>query len=312
MTIVKTNYLIYFILLLFPISALSTPKYTGPIIDMHVHAYHDKSPLFGLTHPLTLRGKNYKSATNALHLKHEVLKRFKKYKIVKAVVTNGELWLADAPNTVLIANAQKPISVLKKQYELGNLNVIGEIAPFYEGKRLDHPSLIGYFELAEELGIPIGAHIFPGGPNFGLRSLPNMLGNMRALNATPLQIEDLLIKYPKLKLYIMHGGWPYIDDLKALLYMHPNVYVDIAVTNWILPEKEAINYIQALTDAGFGNRILYGSDQMVWPDIIDDAIATINNSEALSLQQKADIFYNNAARFLALSDEQIQQHQTAN
>ena len=72
--------------------------------------------------------------------------------------------------------------------------------------------------------------------------------------------------------------------------MHPNVYVDIAVVNWILPEKEVIKYIIALTDAGFGNRILYGSDQMVWPDIIDDAIAMINDSDALTLTQKADIF----------------------
>jgi hypothetical protein len=29
---------------------------------------------------------------------------------------------------------------------------------------------------------------------------------------------------------------------------------------------------------------------MVWPDIIDDAIAMINDSDALTLTQKADIF----------------------
>ena len=138
--------------------------------------------------------------------------------------------------------------------------------------------------------------------------LPEMLGGMRAFNASPGQIENLLVKYPKLKLYIMHGGWPFIEDLKSLLYMHPNVYVDIAVVNWILPEKEVINYIIALTDSGFGDRILYGSDQMVWPDIIDDAIATINDSDALTLMQKADIFYNNAARFLGLTDKQMRQH----
>ena len=92
--------------------------------------------------------------------------------------------------------------------------------------------------------------------------------------------------------------------------MHPNVYVDIAVVNWILPEKEVINYILALTDSGFGDRILYGSDQMVWPDIIDDAIATINDSDALTLTQKADIFYNNAAKFLGLTNKQMSQHRT--
>ena len=266
--------------------------------------------MFGLEHPPTLRGKTYRSAKNAAHLKQEVLQRFHKYNVVKAVVTTGELWLEDAPSTILVANAAKPPSILKKQHELGYLDVIAELAPFYEGKRLDHPSIERYFKLAEELGVPIGVHIFPGGPNFGLHYLPEMLGGMRAYNASPGQIENLLVKYPQLKLYIMHGGWPFIEDLKSLLYMHPNVYVDIAVVNWILPEKEVINYILALTDSGFGDRILYGSDQMVWPDIIDDAIATINDSEALTLTQKADIFYNNAAKFLGLTNKQMSQHRT--
>lgn len=308
MTTLRIKLVTALTLTMFPLSVFSSQQYTGPIIDVHIHAYEDGSPLFDLQHPPTLRGKTYQPAKSALHLKQEVLKRFHKYNIVKAIVTSGELWLGDAPDTILVANAAKPISILKKQHELGYLDVIAEVAPFYEGKRLDHPSLEGYFKVAEALGIPIGVHIFPGGPNFGLHYLPEMLEGMRAFNASPKQIEKLLVAYPKLKLYIMHGGWPFIEDLKSLLYMHPNVYVDIAVVNWILPEKEVINYITALTDAGFGNRILYGSDQMVWPDIIDDAIATINESKALSLQQKADIFYNNAAKFLGLTSRQISQH----
>ena len=290
MTMPNTIFITALVCTFFSLSAYSASKYTGPIIDVHIHAYKEQSPLFGLEHPPTLRGKTYRAVKNAEHLKQEVLQRFHKYNIVKAVVTAGELWLEDAPTTILVANATKPPSILKKQHELGYLDVIAEVAPFYEGKKLDHPSIERYFKLAEELGVPIGVHIFPRGSNFGLHYLPEMLGSMRAYNASPGQIDNLLVKYPKLKLYIMHGGWPFIEDLKSLLYMHPNVYVDIAVVNWILPEKEVIKYIIALTDAGFGNRILYGSDQMVWPDIIDDAIAMINDSDALTLTQKADIF----------------------
>ena len=36
----------------------------------------------------------------------------------------------------------------------------------------------------------------------------------------------------------MHGGWPHIAELKALMYAHPNLYVEVAVLNWILPEAE--------------------------------------------------------------------------
>ena len=53
-------------------------------------------------------------------------------------------------------------------------------------------------------------------------------------------------------------------------------------------------------DAGFGKRILFGSDQMVWPHTIAVAIDTIEQAPFLSAAQKRDIFYNNAVRFLRL------------
>ena len=51
-------------------------------------------------------------------------------------------------------------------------------------------------------------------------------------------------------------------------------------------------------DAGFGKRILWGSDQMVWPRAIDVAIETIEKAPFLTGEEKRDIFYNNAVRFL--------------
>lgn len=106
----------------------------------------------------------------------------------------------------------------------------------------------------------------------------------------------------------MHGGWPYVEDIKALLYAHSNVYIDIAVVNWILPQEEFNNYLKALIDSGFGNRIMFGSDQMVWPEIIDDAVETVNSAHFLTLDQKENIFYDNAAEFLGLTDEEIKMH----
>ena len=133
---------------------------------------------------------------------------------------------------------------------------------------------------------------------------------MRVYNANPIQLEEVLVNYPNLKLYIMHGGWPYTEDVKALMYAHPNLYVDIAVINWILPKKECHKYIEDLIDAGFENRIMYGSDQMVWPQVINVGIETVNSAEFLTLKQKENIFYNNAAQFLGLSDDEIKKHKS--
>ncbi|MDX5325965.1 MAG: amidohydrolase [Bacteroidota bacterium] len=279
-------------------------EYKGPIIDMHIHAFGEGNPLFGLTHPPTLRGETYEGVSSPDELKKEVLERFKKYNIVKAVVTDGMRWYDDAPSTVLIANANQPVDSLRKQFEKGKLQVIGEMSPFYAGITADDPSQEPYFALAEELGIPVGFHILPGGPNNGIHLMPEMLGGMRAYNANPMQLEEVLVKHPKLKLYIMHGGWPYVDDVKALLYAHSNLYVDIAVINWVLPEEELYRYLKALIKSGFGDRIMYGSDQMVWPQTIDVGIETIQSADFLTLEQKEDIFYGNASRFLNLEKEE--------
>jgi predicted TIM-barrel fold metal-dependent hydrolase len=53
---------------------------------------------------------------------------------------------------------------------------------------------------------------------------------------------------------------------------------------------------------------MWGSDQMVWPETIAVAIETIEKAPFLSEQQKRDIFYNNAARFLRLSAAEMQRH----
>lgn len=284
--------------------------YSGPIIDMHIHAYGEKSPLFGRPHPPTLRAQTFQGAKSAGELKRQVFEKFEHHRIVKAVVIDGQNWSTDAPDQVIIAGAKKPVDSLRKQHSDGQLQVIGEMAPFYAGIQADDPSQLPYFELAQELGIPVGIHVFPGGPNYGFHIMPEMLGGMRAYNANPMQLEDVLVQYPNLKLYIMHGGWPYIEDVKALMYAHPNVYVDIAVLNWILPKEELYKYINALIDSGFGDRIMHGSDQMVWPETIDIAIETINAAEFLTLEQKEDIFYDNAAAFLELSEEEIKRHKS--
>ena len=293
-----------------PNTSKKTEIYTGPIIDMHIHAFVEESPFYGMSHPPTLRGNTFEGVKSALEQKERTLEKFNEHKIVKAVVSNGHLWGEEDKEKILIGGSNRSIEELRNQYEEGMLDVIGEMAPFYAGKLADDPSQIPYFELAQELDIPVGFHVFPGGPNYGIHVLPKMLGGMRVYNANPLQLEDVLIKYPKLRLYIMHGGWPYVEDVKALMYAHPSLYVEIAVVNWILPQEELNSYLKSLITAGFGDRIMYGSDQMVWPEVITIGVESVNNADFLTLEQKEDIFFDNAAKFLRLSKEEISKYKS--
>jgi predicted TIM-barrel fold metal-dependent hydrolase len=47
---------------------------------------------------------------------------------------------------------------------------------------------------------------------------------------------------------------------------------------------------------------MFGSDQMFWPEAIGMAVDAIEAADFLTREQKADIFHNNAARFLRLPD----------
>jgi len=91
-----------------------------------------------------------------------------------------------------------------------------------------------------------------------------------------------------------------IDQLLTLLQANAYVYVDVAGLIWSYPLKEVHNYIQRIVEAGFEDRVMFGTDQLVWPKLMAASISVIEGATYLSPQQKRDILYNNAARFLRL------------
>lgn len=106
----------------------------------------------------------------------------------------------------------------------------------------------------------------------------------------------------------MHYGSPLVDEMIAVLYSHPQVYVDIGGIQWTYPREYFYAQLKKFIDAGFGKRVMFGSDQMVWPGLIEPAIEIIEEAPFLSDEQKCDIFYNNAARFLHLSKGEVARH----
>ncbi|MCC5940204.1 MAG: amidohydrolase family protein [Balneolaceae bacterium] len=201
-------------------------------------------------------------------------------------------------------NAPTPEQV-REELSTGYYKVFGEVTIQYEGKSPDHPQFAPYLEILEELDIPLGIHIGTGPP--GSPHFPGFQ-NYRARMHSPLEIEEVAIKHPTLRIYLMHAGWPMLDDLLAVLYVYPQVYVDVGIISYALPREEFHYYIRRVVNAGFGNRIMFGSDQMNWPGAIEAAIEAIELADFLTFDQKRDILYNNAARFLRLTEEEIALH----
>jgi predicted TIM-barrel fold metal-dependent hydrolase len=303
-----------------------------PIIDMHIHAEPlsefgggelsacsgDQKTIFPAIDPrgpfklqdlLTCKNPIRASATDD-KLLSETLAMFTRYNIRRAV-TAGPLdlvskWYAASPDRIIkalsFADRDPSPAEFRRLFSEGKFSVFAEVGMQYRGLSPDDELYEPYFALAEELDIPVAIHMGEGPPG-GVHTIgpPTYLVGM----GRPLLLEKVLVRHPRLRVYVMHYGSPFVDEMIAMLFSHSNLYVDIACNNWLSPRKQFYEHLRKMVEAGFEKRILFGSDQMVWPGTIAKAIEAVDRAPFLSKSQKRDIFYDNAARFLRLSKDEI-------
>jgi len=309
-------------------SAQSAPVKPPPVIDIHVHTFGGGPgqtpmcpwpPQFLASDPKTTESTNGWSNQNCVlplqssptpdaYMK-AVLADWERLNVTAVVMGDEESvrkWKAAAPGRVIMgtsfsnsptAGQYEPLDRLRTAFTSGGFRVMGEIGVQYQGLSPSDTSLDKYFALAEELDIPVGIHMGTGGSGRANVAMPKFRGSM----GDPLLLEDLLARHPKLRLWIMHAGYPMIDNLLTLLQANSHVYVDVAGLIWSYPRLEVDRYIQRIVEAGFGDRVLFGTDQLVWPKLMETSIEVIDRANFLTPQQKRDILYNNAARFLRLN-----------
>jgi len=299
-----------------------------PIIDVHVHAMkvnpafandlcpwflknmpgsdpNEKPPAFINTdcaHPL-------KAAKSDKEFQDALMATMKRLNITIVASGDAEVlrnWSKAAPGRVIPSlgiSSSETMSpaAFRDSMEGGFYKVMGEVAPQYQGMSPSDTSLDAYFAVAEELNIPVGIHMGTGGNGMANLTSPRFRGSL----GNPFLLEDMLARHPKLKIWVMHAGYPMIDEMLALMGANAYVYVDIAGLIWSYPQVEVNNYIKRLVQAGFGKRILYGTDLMIWPELLETSIGLIENADYLSYDQKRDILYNNAVRFFRLDEKKL-------
>jgi predicted TIM-barrel fold metal-dependent hydrolase len=306
---------IYLIIVSFLIvNSLFSQSKGKPIIDMHQHARfkvwldENGNPYTRMCFPVPCESEPAK-ATKDEDILRIALEEMEKYNIVKAVVSDENLedvykWQSAAPNKFIAGCGFFSIDAadsvkFRQELESGRIGIMGEIGVQYDGMAPNNEELEPYFSLAEEFDVPVLIHcegIGGGDHRFNLSA-----GN-------PLLLQEVLIRHPNLRIYIENAGWPFLEEITSLMYRYPNVYVDYSTIVWLAPEETVYKYLKGLIDNGLGKRIMYGSDQMEWPESIGIGIERIQKADFLTEEQKRDIFYNNAARFLELTEEEIKRH----
>jgi len=112
------------------------------------------------------------------------------------------------------------------------------------------------YDMCIEFGCPIMIHT---GDVFSQRA--------KVKYSHPLNIDDIAVDNPELKIVMCHIGNPWITDCQEILYKNKNVYADISGlivgdftisgrTHYANKIKEILNYVDD------PHRLLYGSD---WP-----------------------------------------------
>ena len=190
------------------------------------------------------------------------------------------------------ALAVPDLAWLRGRYSSGTFGAMGEITTQYAGLSPADASLEPYYSLAEELDIPVGVHTGLSHPGTPYKCCPKF----RAALGRPLLLEEVLIRHPKLRIYAMHAGGPYAEEMLAMMLLYPQLYVDVSAINYLMPKPLFHVFLRRLMDYGLGKRILFGSDDFPMRDCID----SIESAAFLSEEQKADILCANAARFLRL------------
>lgn len=298
------KWLIGLVFIFFPLAASAQSLDSYPVIDVHLHAFHlgdqGPNPISGAASSKSVED-HVRATLDAMRWNNVVLG------IVGAPLDmlgayrdagGARVWASP-----LFASPGIDLGDLRRLYRAGALKAMGEIGAQYEGLSPSGPELEPYFALAEELDIPVGIHTglsFPG--------ITRTAPRFRVSLGNPIHLEELLNRHPNLRVYIMHAGWPFLAETIGILNVYPQVYLDIAVVNWIRPREEFYSYLRELIKAGFLDRIMFGSDQMSWPDAIDLAVETVKSADFLSDEEKRAILYDNAARFLQLSEAERAAH----
>jgi len=284
-----------------PISA----QQRQPIVDMHVHSYdkaHD-SGHYGEIGPRGLTG----SPDQRRHFE-ETLDQFKQHNVVKAVVSGPpqsiEAWLRwdeddrIVPALYMESPTDYDLSPAKfeKMVKAGSIRVFGEIGAYYSGTTLSDSAWAPYLEICEQYDIPVAVHTGGGAPGGTYAWAPKARLSM----GDPYLIEDVLVRHPNLRIYIMHAGEQWHERTLRLMEYYPQLYTDVAVLLWVTPtaQRYAREFLENAKHAGVLDRVMFGSDQMGWPQAIELSINYLESLEFLSDKDLENIYYNNAMKFL--------------
>lgn len=122
-----------------------------------------------------------------------------------------------------------------------------KLAPIYQNYHPMDERMQPVYAFCEKRGIPILIH---QGTTFPRRAPLKY--------ALPIQVEDVALAYPELKIVVAHMGHPWVEDAVVLIRKQPNVFSDISALYY--RPWQFYNALMLAQEYGCGHKLLMGSD----------------------------------------------------
>ena len=152
----------------------------------------------------------------------------------------------------------------------------GHEAMFFDDERISP-----VFALCEQKGIPVSVTF--GGPGF-----PDISAYM------PQRVENVLRRFPDMKLCLYHGAWPWFTQMSAVCAMYPRLFVCIDRYILMMPGWQA--YVEAANYL-LQDQLMFGS---AYPLHDQKFVRDFYLQAGFRQEVLPKVLYDNAARFLGL------------
>ncbi|HEX9035136.1 MAG TPA: amidohydrolase family protein [Streptosporangiaceae bacterium] len=152
------------------------------------------------------------------------------------------------------------------------------------------PMAYGLYAVIEELGLPAVFHTGQTGIGAGLPGG----GGVRLKYSNPMDLDDVAVDFPDLKIIMAHPSFPWQDEALAVATHKPNVYIDLSGWSPKYFPPQLVRYASTLLK----DKVLFGSD---FPVITPDRWLADFDKLDVKPEVRQLILRENAVRLLGLA-----------
>ena len=182
--------------------------------------------------------------------------------------------------------SEDPVSDLDRyvnEWGMKGLN----LQPWVQGWYANDKRLYPLYSYCQQKGLPVAIH---ASLNFAL--------HRRIDYSHPLYLEEIACDFPQLTIVANHGGWPWVNEMVAVAWKHPNVYLEIGGVSPKYIARPGTGWELFLTYANslLQDQILFATDSLIPHE------RAVKEVDLLPLKDevKEKLLYMNAMRVLNL------------